>query len=368
MKVSIDRTAFALALSALEPLFSVEDAVSLAAEGGALVVRALSSTSAARIVLPAEVETPGSCTTALAALRRVVAARTEPQLQLTLAGGQLVLRDEATEVAFATRDPILHADGLFFPADPLARAVVSTQMLIEAASAVAVAAQKQNDYSALTNLQLVFFKDELRLTATDGYRLASSTIPAGCMAANTSVLVSPPALLALKKLTALEAKQTQIVAAEKNIVFSQSVDGVSIAFSHQLPMQRFPAVEQLLEREGHVVFTVDRRALYAALDLLIPFTAEFAGVRVSCGADGALHLSARNENGSAHATVAPLSATNWEPIALRVNLRFLMEGVKSLPSQTAQIFLSAPSHPLTMCSVGAQHLYMIMPMTSDEEA
>lgn len=367
MKVNTDRAALALALSALEPLFSAEDAVSLAVEDNALIIRALSSTSAARIVLPAEAETVGNCTTALTALRRVVATRTKPQLQLTLAGGRLVLCDESTEVAFAARDPILHADGLFFPAAPLARAVVSTQALLEAASAVAVAARKQNDYSALTNLQIGFFKDELRLAATDGYRLASSTVPADCAAANASVLVPPPALLLLKKLTALEAKQTQIVATEKNVAFLQSADGVSIAFSHQLPMQRFPAIEQLLEQEGRIAFTVDRRALYAALDLLLPFAAEEAGVRFACGADNMLHFSARNENGSAHTTVAPLSATDWEPIALRVNLRFLAEGARSLPSSTVQIFLSAPVHPLTMRSDDGRHLHMIMPMTPDED-
>lgn len=371
MKVNADRPALALALSALEPLFSIEDTVSLAAEDGALVVRTLSSTSAARIILSAEIEKPGSCTTTLSALRRVVATRTKPQLQLTLAGGQLVLCDEATEVAFATRDPIVHADGLFFPADPLARAVVSTQVLLEATATTAVAVQKRNDYSALTNLQINFFKDELRLTATDGYRLAASTIPAGCASANTSVLVSPSTLLALKKLAAFEAKQTQIVATEKNVVFSQSADGVSIDFSHQLPAQRFPAVEQLLEQEERIVFVVERRALDAALDLLAPFVPLAAGIKFACEADGALHLFARNADGHAHTTVAPVSVTDWEPIALRVNLRFLAESTRVLPSSTIQISLATPFRPLMLRAVGAQganHLHMIMPMTLEEEA
>ena len=142
---------------------------------GGLLVEATDMEIVAAAECPAVVETPGSATAPATLLASMLAQCPAPRLAATLDKGKLRLVGEGAKLAL----PSLHAED--WPDWTGKGAVVplaecDAAALREAVGRVAVAATNE-PHRTLDGIHLEFGDGELRLSAADGFRCATTTIP-----------------------------------------------------------------------------------------------------------------------------------------------------------------------------------------------
>jgi DNA polymerase III subunit beta len=238
--------------------------------------------------------------------------------------------------------------------------------LIEGLKGSLFATSADETKQVLTGVHLTVKQDSLEFAATDGHRLAVvETTNERPMENNTQLEVTVPAR-ALRELqrmlahsssddepVALYLDQGQVVFAWKNQrLTSRTLEG------------QYPAYRQLIPRQFERQVTLDRKQFLSTLERIAVLADQKNNiVKVSInGTNQEITLSCESQDVGSGRESMPAQISG-EDIDIAFNIKYLMEGLKELPSSEIEMHLNQSLTPVIFTPLGALKMtYLAMPV------
>jgi DNA polymerase-3 subunit beta len=240
--------------------------------------------------------------------------------------------------------------------------------LIDGLKGSLVACSQDETKQILTGVYLKVKSDCLEFAATDGHRLSIVEVERGDNEESTDpiavlfeVTVPAKALRELEKMLssrqerdclALHLEQGQVVFDWKNQkLTTRTLEG------------KYPDYRLLIPRQFQRQVTLDRKQLLGALEIVAVLADQSNLVKFSIDSEHqSLSLSAEaQERGSGEESLtAQISGENLD---IAFNVKYLMDGLKTLTSQEITINLNGPLEPVILSPLGGIKMtYLVMPV------
>lgn len=279
-------------------------------------------------------------------------SETEPVITLTCSAGEYQVRG---------------MDATDYPNLPLVEdgqvASVSAESILEGLRGALFATSSDETKQVLTGVHVVAEPENLEFAATDGHRLAvvQSVDDSGV---DLSINVTVPGK-ALREL-------------ERMLQSYQGVDPVALRFDptqvvfelgHQRITTRllegqYPNYRQLIPRQFERQLTIDRKQLMSALERIGVLADQRNNiVKLSItSAEQTLALSVEaQEVGSGREEMS--AQVTGDDLDIAFNVRYLLEGLRALPSSEIQLQCNSATSPAILTPVsGLQMTYLVMPV------
>jgi DNA polymerase-3 subunit beta len=243
---------------------------------------------------------------------------------------------------------------------------LTTAALIEGLRGSLFATSGDETKQVLTGVHLTVKQDTLEFAATDGHRLAvvetSNERPLGGTS-QLEVTVPARALRELQRMLAHNALSDEPVA----LHFDQGQ--VVFAWQNQRLTSRtlegqYPAYRQLIPRQFERQVTIERRQFVSTLERIAVLADQKNNiVKVSIDSEAqeiTLSCEAQDVGSGRESMPAQISGENIE---IAFNIKYLMEGLKELPSSEIQMHLNQSLTPVIFTPLGGLKMtYLAMPV------
>jgi len=223
----------------------------------------------------------------------------------------------------------------------------------------------------LTGVHLTATSDRLEFAATDGHRL--SVLQTGFLDADeppvtgdtvtTNLEVTIPSR-ALRELERMLNQQTEGAIAVKfdraNMIF-QSANQILIS---RLLDGTYPNYRQLIPNQFERKVTLERKLFLSALERIAVLADQKNNiVKITIDSTGQeISLSVEAPDVAAGRESLPAQVSG-EDVEIAFNVKYLLDGLKALPSNEIQIQLNNPTSPAVLVPIGASKMtYLLMPV------
>jgi DNA polymerase-3 subunit beta len=223
----------------------------------------------------------------------------------------------------------------------------------------------------LTGVHLTATSDRLEFAATDGHRL--SVLQTGFLDADeppvtsdtvtTNLEVTIPSR-ALRELERMLNQQTEGAIAVKfdsaNMIF-QSANQILIS---RLLDGSYPNYRQLIPNQFERKVTLERKLFLSALERIAVLADQKNNiVKITIDSIGQeISLSVEAPDVAAGRESLPAQVSG-EAVEIAFNVKYLLDGLKALPSNEIQIQLNNPTSPAVLVPIGAAKMtYLLMPV------
>jgi DNA polymerase III subunit beta len=333
--------------------------VQIAAEGGAVELRATDMEVGLRVPLPAEIAREGSIVLPARLLVDVVRSLSGPTVTLELRTAEQDVELVAGNATFHIRT--LRSED--FPTLPEPGAdeslSVPAQAFVDTILKVATSASRDETRPVLTGILVSASDRELRMVATDSYRLSvketqlEQPLPSG-FEAN----VPARALQELARLVQqLEGEELLVGVRQNQIVFQVA----GVVLSSRLIDGQFPNYRQLLPETFEHELTIAGGELTDVVRRISLLAQKNAPLRLSFQ-PGELTISAQTPDVGEAREALPV-AFQGEPFEIGFNPEFLRDGLEGIESGDIVLKLISPLRPgLIQGADDAGFLYLIMPI------
>lgn len=297
--------------------------------------------------------------------------------------GEITLEDESTdststgEGLAVTLTPksgkyqLRAMDAQEFPELPLIENTepinITTTALIEGLRGSLFATSGDETKQVLTGVHLTVKQDTLEFAATDGHRLAvvetTNERPLEDHEQQLEVTVPARALRELERMLAHKASSDEPIALyldQGQVVFAWGNQRLS---SRTLEGQ-YPAYRQLIPKQFERQVTVERRQFLSTLERIAVLADQKNNiVKVSIDSNAqilTLSCEAQEMGSGRESMPAEISGEN---IDIAFNVKYLMEGLKALPSSEIQMHLNQELTPVIFTPLGGlKMIYLAMPI------
>ncbi|MUL37687.1 DNA polymerase III subunit beta [Gloeocapsopsis dulcis] len=219
----------------------------------------------------------------------------------------------------------------------------------------------------LSGLHLTIEQETLEFAATDGHRLAvvqtiNENAPIEADAAQLEVTVPAKALRELERMLGMlnEGAMLSLHCDRGQVVFEWENQRLT---SRTLEGQ-YPAYRQLIPRQFEIQVTLERKYLLSAIERIavladqknniVKFTLD------SSKQELALSVDAQDVGSGREAMPAQISG---DSIDIAFNIKYLVDGLKALPSSEIQMQINTPTSPVILTPLGGLKMtYLIMPV------
>lgn len=322
-----------------------------------------------RTSFPAEVDIDGEITLPAKLLNDIVSRLPEGEITLemsaesaplgvtlTSSSGHYQVRGMGVE-EFPELPIIEKGEAVYLPAEAL----------IEGLRSSLFATSPDETKQVLSGLHLTVQQDTLEFAATDGHRLAvvQSTNESAALKENDRLEVTLPAkalrelerMLGMGQFTeqlSLHFDQAQVVFewADRRLT-SRTLEG------------QYPAYRQLIPRQFERHITLDRKQLLSAVERIAVLADQKNNI-VKFSIDSInqeLALSVEAQDVGSGRELLQLSQISGESIDIAFNIKYLVDGLKAIPSSEIQMQLNTPLSPVIFTPLGSLKMtYLIMPV------
>lgn len=322
-----------------------------------------------RTSFPAEVDIDGEITLPAKLLNDIVSRLPEGKITLemsaesaplgvtlTSSSGHYQVRGMGVE-EFPELPIIEKGEAVYLPAEAL----------IEGLRSSLFATSPDETKQVLSGLHLTVQQDTLEFAATDGHRLAvvQSINESAVRKENNRLEVTLPAkalrelerMLGMGQFTeqlALHFDQAQVVFewADRRLT-SRTLEG------------QYPAYRQLIPRQFERNITLDRKQLLSAVERIAVLADQKNNI-VKFSIDSInqeLALSVEAQDVGSGRELLQLSQISGESIDIAFNIKYLVDGLKAIPSSEIQMQLNTPLTPVIFTPLGSLKMtYLIMPV------
>jgi len=227
------------------------------------------------------------------------------------------------------------------------------------------AAARENSRYAINGVLMVRDGKKLEMIATDGRRLAKSTVTISGDGDGTQCIIPSKALSMIQKLTSDENEPVHIAITDNQAVFAfgdEPSDSRAVLTTN-LVEGTFPPYDDVIPRDLDIKVTFNRDTLASAVKRAALLTNEESrGVRLAFTAENkTLELSSRApEMGEANIKV-DLVAYDGNDIEIGFNPTFIIDALKVIHDPEIMIELKAPNKP-GLFKAGNDFLYVVMPV------
>lgn len=365
MKFSIDREAFTAQLGvavrgvATRSAIQTLSGVLLRADDGAVELQATDMELAIRISLPAVVELPGTAVVPGRLLLDV--ARSLPSSELSLQ-----YRSAEQDVELVGGPSRFHLRTLpsdDFPKLPSSDGAASVRMpaaaFVETVGRVARSASRDETRPHLTGVLVSAAERELRMVATDSYRLSvKETVLEEALEGSLEANVPARTLQELARIAQSSGPDHIAIAALENQVIFDLGD---VILSSRLVEGRFPNYQQLLPETYEHELRVPRAELLEVVRRISLLAQKNAPLRLRFS-EGELEISAQTPDLGDASEKLPLPFRG-EPFEIGFNPEFLRDGLESAESDELVLKLISPLRPgLIQSGDDGGFVYLIMPI------
>ncbi len=239
--------------------------------------------------------------------------------------------------------------------------------LIEGLRGSLFATSADETKQVLTGVHLTVKQDTLEFAATDGHRLAVVETTNESQTADTEnqleVTVPARALRELERMLAHSNSENELV----SLYFDQGQVVFELAYqrltSRTLEGQ-YPAYRQLIPRQFQREFTLERRQFLSALERIAVLADQKNNiVKVSLDSEAqeiTLSCEAQDVGSAMESMQAQISG---ESIDIAFNIKYLMEGLKALPTSEILVQLNQALTPVIFTPLGGVKMtYLAMPV------
>lgn len=365
MKISVDRDALLEQLQTVGRVASTRSAiqalsgVQLSASGDHCELRATDMDVGLRVPLTADIVREGLVVLPARLLLDVVRSLPAPQVSLELRSAQQDVEVVSGTATFDIRT--LRADDFPPFPEPDSEAMVSvpTEAFVSTALKVAGSASRDETRPVLTGIHVSASERELRMVATDSYRLSVKETPLEqSLSSGFEVNVPARALQELARVAAHAAEEELRVAVQRNqIVF---LLGRTILSSRLIEGQ-FPNYRQLLPESFEHELRVASVELTEVVRRISLLAQKNAPLRLAF-TEGELTISAQTPDVGEARESLPV-AFQGEALEIGFNAEFLRAGLEAIEEGDVLLKLISPLRPgLIEAADGSGFQYLIMPI------
>ncbi|MEJ7789493.1 MAG: DNA polymerase III subunit beta [Thermoleophilaceae bacterium] len=236
---------------------------------------------------------------------------------------------------------------------------VPAAAFIETIGRVARSASRDETRPHLTGVLVTASGGELRMVATDSYRLSVKetkleSVLEGSLEAN----VPARTLQELSRIASANGAETiGVTALENQVVFSAG----DVVLSSRLVEGRFPNYQQLLPTEYEHELRVDRGEMLEVVRRISLLAQKNAPLRLSFS-EGTLEVSAQTPDVGEAREALPVPFKG-EPLEIGFNAEFFRDGLESAESEELVLKLISPLRPgLIQSGDDGGFIYLVMPI------
>jgi DNA polymerase-3 subunit beta len=247
-------------------------------------------------------------------------------------------------------------------------AQVSAEAILEGLRGALFATSTDETKQVLTGVHLVAEPDSLEFAATDGHRLAVVQTVEASESVGSSGLEAMNVTVPGKALRELE-RILQLYQGTEPI--SLRFDPTQVIFelgkqqvTTRLLEGQYPNYRQLIPRQFERQLTVDRKQLISALERIAVLADQRNNiVKLSMqNSDQSLALSVEAQEVGSGREVLPAQVTG-EDLDIAFNVRYLLDGLKALPSSEVQLQCNSATSPAVLVPLsGIKMTYLVMPV------
>ena len=333
--------------------------VMISADGERPMLLATDMEIGLRVPLTGEILSPGAAVLPARLLLEVV--RSLPSDTVTLE-----LRSAEQDVELISGPAKFHLRTLRaedFPAIPSPSSETSmtlpTQVFVDTASQVSRSASKDETRPVLTGVLISASGQELRMVATDSYRLSvKQALLDAPLAGSIEANVPARALQELARIAQPEHDAELTVSLGQNQVVFEIGD---IVLSSRLIDGQFPNYRQLLPESVEYELRLSSAEIAAVVRRVSLLAQKNAPLRLSFS-EGELTVSAQTPDVGEASESLPVPFAG-EPFEIGFNPEFLRDGLESVESEELVLKLISPLRPgLVESPDGGEFVYLIMPI------
>lgn len=227
------------------------------------------------------------------------------------------------------------------------------------------AAARENSRYAINGVLMVREGKKLEMVATDGRRLAKSSVTISGEGEGSQCIIPSKALSMIQKLTADDSEPVHIAITDNQAVVAFGDDPADsrAVLTTNLVEGTFPPYDDVIPRDLDIKVTFNRDTLASAVKRAALLTNEESrGVRLAfTGEDKTLELSSRApEMGEANIKV-DLASYDGNDIEIGFNPTFITDALKVIHDPEIMIELKASNKP-GLFKAGNDFLYVVMPV------
>jgi DNA polymerase-3 subunit beta len=330
-----------------------------AADGGPPELRATDMEVALRVPLEAEVARPGAAVLPARLLLDVVRSLSSPQLTMELRNAEQDVELICGPATFHLRT--LRSED--FPPLPSpaseGRVVLPAEAFVQTVTRVARSASRDETRPVLTGILMSAAGAELRMVATDSYRLSvKQTAIEPPLQGELEVNVPARALQELARIVQHAPSETIAVSMAQNQVVFELGD---VVLSSRLIEGQFPNYRQLLPETVEHELRLASAELADVVRRISLMAQKNAPLRLSF-AEGTLTVSAQTPDVGEASEAIPVPF-HGEPFEIGFNPEFLRDGLESVDSDELVLKLISPLRPgLIESPDTGDFVYLIMPI------
>jgi len=326
---------------------------------GSAELRATDMEIGLRLTLDASVQTPGDVVLPARLLLDVVRALPGPDVSITLRPVEQDVEIVSGAATFQLRT-LRNDDFPHLPTPSGANTfALDAAPFIDTVQRVARSASRDETRPVLTGILVWASDHDLRMVATDSYRLSVKTTRlANPLSAAIEANVPARALGELVRIAQqTEADTITVERTDNQIIFS--VDGAVL--SSRLIDGQFPNYQLLLPDTADHELRVDREELAEVVRRVSLLAQKNAPLRLAFS-EGQLLVSAHTPDVGEAREALPVPFAG-EPFEIGFNADFLRDGLESVESPEVVIKLTGPLRPgLIESADGGEFVYLVMPI------
>jgi DNA polymerase-3 subunit beta len=365
VKISLERDALLAQLQTVTRVASTRTAiqalsgVQIVASGSTCELRATDMDVSLRVPLLAEVVREGVVVLPARLLLEVTRALPAPQVSLELRSAEQDVELISGNATFHIRT-LRAEDFPPFPEPDVSGGVsVPVDAFVATATKVAGSASRDETRPVLTGILVSAADRELRMVATDSYRLSvKETTLESSLASGFEVNVPARALQELARVASgSDEKQLNVSVLQNQVVFS--LDGVTL--SSRLIDGQFPNYRQLLPESFEHELRIASAELTDVVRRISLLAQKNAPLRLAFN-PGELIVSAQTPDVGEASEALPVPFQG-EPLEIGFNPDFLRDGLEAVDDGDLLLKLISPLRPgLIESADGSGFQYLIMPI------
>jgi DNA polymerase-3 subunit beta len=329
-----------------------------AEESSAPELRASDMEMGLRVPLQAEITRPGSVVLPARLLLEVVRSLSAQQLTLELRAAEQDVELISGPTTFHLRT-LRREDFPTLPSPQDARVTLPAGAFVETISRVARSASRDETRPVLTGILITASGQELRMVATDSYRLSvKETALESPLAGTLEANVPARALQELVRISQQTPADSVAVSVGQNQIVFEWGD---VVLSSRLIEGQFPNYRQLLPETVEHELRLASAELTDVVRRISLMAQKNAPLRLSF-AEGTLTVSAQTPDIGEASESIPVPF-HGEPFEIGFNPEFLRDGVESVETDELVMKLISPLRPgLIETPDGGDFVYLIMPI------
>ena len=332
--------------------------VKIAAAEGSIELQATDTDLSIRMPMNGTVDKPGAVVLPARLLLEVVRQLGAGEVTLELRGEEQDVEDQSGTAQYHLRALRLED----FPELPESggdtQIAMPAEAFVETIARVSRSASRDETRPILTGVLVSASGKELRMVATDSYRLSvKETALENELKESFEANVPARALEELARLLEPETETITISVKSNQIVFEIG----SVALSSRLIDGQFPNYQQLLPDAFEHELTISTEEFLTVARRIALMAQKNAPLRLGF-TDGELTLSAQTPDVGEAKDTLPVPFAG-EPLEIGFNPEFLVAGLESTTSDDVILKLINPLRPgLIVAADGSGFLYLIMPI------